>query len=57
MAGILLGSSAADTCFTNAYSGCRLKDFSTCAVTDSITLKLAVKWVKGLEKNELCLPA
>ena len=40
MADILLGQSAADTYFTNAYSGYRLKDYSTCAVTDSITLKL-----------------
>ena len=35
MADILLGQSAADTYFTNAYSGYRLKDYSTCAVTDS----------------------
>ncbi len=57
MADILLGQSAADTYFSNAYSGYRLKVFSTCAGTDSIALKLAVKWVKSLEKNELCLPS
>ncbi len=40
MADILLGSSAADRYFLEAYPGYRLVDFSTCAITDSITLRL-----------------
>ena len=45
MADILLGQSAADTYFTNAYSGYRLKDYSTCAVTDSATQTETVKYI------------